>query len=110
MNDTEHSIDTTEGEPDPTSPGDTPVDDDGGPIALVGFPREGDPRRRRRLYRTPKSDTYVEIKVSDIVDPPSKIEDLEPGQIAIWVTADAEVTLVGYPIAALRARPPWPRH
>lgn len=84
-------------------------DDRPTPVALVGYPRKGDPRGRRRLYKDRKSGTYVEIDVKDVVDAPSEIDDLEPGQIVVWVTGDAEVGLVEFPVRSLYARPPWPR-
>ncbi len=80
------------------------------PVALVGYPRKGDPRGRRRLYKDRKSGTYVEIDVEDVVAPSSEIDDLEPGSIVVWVSGDAEVSLVKFPVSALYAKPPWPRH
>lgn len=90
-------------------------DDDGGghgrPVALVGYARKRDPRGVRRLYERPDSAAYVEIKVDDIVGPPAKGPDLQPGEIVIWVRGDAKVSLAEVEVRHLLAqgRSRWPR-
>ncbi len=106
MSDSTHTI-----EIEPTETTDyVNVGDHADPIPLIGYPPKKQPRAVRRLHKQPGSETYVEIKVQDIVDPPRGADKphLERGQIAIWVQCLAYVQLVEVDVNAIASRK-WPR-
>jgi hypothetical protein len=78
------------------------------PVRLVGYARKGDPRGVRRLYESQGSTAHVEIKVKDIVDPPSGKDPVAPGKVVIWVNGQATVLLFDYEVTSIWSRR-WPR-
>ncbi len=64
----------------------------------------------RRLYRSPTSGTHVDIKLTDIVDLPVGEVELAPGEVVLWIRADAHFTVTFGPgEPQLLGRPGWPR-
>ena len=86
------------------------IGDHADPIPLIGYPPKQQPRAVRRLHKRPGSETYVEIKIADVVEAPRGADKphLERGQVAIWAQCLAQVTLVEFDVNAL-ARRKWPR-
>jgi len=93
-----------------SSPNDPKTPDDPSAIASVsGYPRKAAPGVRR-LYEHTTSERYVEIQTVDIVDESAEDDDLEPGEIRIWVRADAKVlSELGLSELPTGGRPTWPR-
>ena len=86
-------------------------------VQVGGFIRRPDPkgvrkpaRGVRRLYRSPKSKTHVDIKLTDIVDLPLGDIELSRGEVVLWIRDDAHFSVTfGPKEPRLLGRPGWPR-